>query len=822
MGDCNCKHGRHGGAATVCVECDIPQLARNNYFTGKLLVERDFTDEQHYFMGKERRHNQRLHGWGAVCGLKVSPHPNPACADRFVLIDPGTAIDCCGREILVRDQECFDFKSKLLENWQDQNGPNTSPASKLDIQICVSYKECATEEVPALFDDCASDSSSRPNRILERYGFDVLIKPKNAAPEAGGIGLKWCCTFNFADAVRAVRHDDTKRLYVLTSNATAAALYALDADNGSIEMPPMTFNSSAGLDLAVSPAGDFVYVAIQPAAAGATPQIVVCKMADLSQANNVNVGPVTDSQVRLTVVPAPDGRVISIGQASGVLVWDSTINSSPAAAGTAVAGVANPVDIAVNAAGTFAYVAAAGTNNISAISLGAGLPVTTFAVGMNPSRLSAASTTGGDMLAVLDTAGTPTLFFVGLAVGPGSPKALGNTSGFANPPVDISLSPGGRWALVLEQDAAEKVYVQPVDEHALETGMGPVFGTAFSAGAGPASEFLSDDGMQLYVPYAGTAALPGAIAIIKIERSNCADVFKQAIEPCPDCDDGNCIVLATITDYVYGQPVTAAQVDNLKDRHILASTSLLTDVVRCLLDCGTETGGAGAQGPPGQDGKPDQDGKSGQDGKDGQGIDKVSVNFVPCDTPGNATLTGVSPDRTLVLTIPGDCNKDLTTIKGVTWKGNGNTIPINALLNPGLGIAFSGKVQAGDLTVDSLAVLVPVANSAFTTWEEVLIRITPGDFAVVGDVSSAFTPGTAAQVNGVIIKLDAKAFRQFEDLQPPAQKVRVIAKGDFIRDTTSNQRAIDGDHLPPWLPNHSTGDGIEGGFFESWIAIKQG
>ena len=107
MADCNCKHGT-SGAGGVCVECDIPQLARNNYFTGKLLVERDFTDEQRYLLGKLRRHNQRLHGWGAVCGLKVKPHPT--CPDRFVIIEPGTAIDCCGREILVSREEYFEFR----------------------------------------------------------------------------------------------------------------------------------------------------------------------------------------------------------------------------------------------------------------------------------------------------------------------------------------------------------------------------------------------------------------------------------------------------------------------------------------------------------------------------------------------------------------------------------------------------------------------------------------------------------------------------------------------------------------------------------------
>src|ERR1700747_3496355 len=103
MGDCNCKHGTNGhGSKAACIECDIDQMARNNYFTGKLLVERDFTDEQRYTMGKLRRHTHRLHGWGPVCGLKVTQHPTPSCQSQYVVIEPGYAVDCCGREILVK------------------------------------------------------------------------------------------------------------------------------------------------------------------------------------------------------------------------------------------------------------------------------------------------------------------------------------------------------------------------------------------------------------------------------------------------------------------------------------------------------------------------------------------------------------------------------------------------------------------------------------------------------------------------------------------------------------------------------------------------
>jgi hypothetical protein len=52
------------------------------------------------------------------------------------------------------------------------------------------------------------------------------------------------------------------------------------------------------------------------------------------------------------------------------------------------------------------------------------------------------------------------------------------------------------------------------------------------------------------------------------------------------------------------------------------------------------------------------------------------------------------------------------------------------------------------------------------------------------------------------------------------QEYRVLLKGDFIRDA-KNKQGIDADHLPPWLPNRPTGDGTEGGTFESWFVTVQ-
>src|SRR6476659_6500226 len=149
---------------STCTDCDIGPFTRNHYFTGKLLVARDFTDEQRFYVDKMRHHDQTLHGWGVVCGLAVTPHENPACRDRFVCIEPGVAIDCCGHEIVVRERECIDVTQ--LKSFQPLQDGGSQATHRL--QICISYRECPTEDIPVLYDDCGCDDTKcAPNRILE-------------------------------------------------------------------------------------------------------------------------------------------------------------------------------------------------------------------------------------------------------------------------------------------------------------------------------------------------------------------------------------------------------------------------------------------------------------------------------------------------------------------------------------------------------------------------------------------------------------------------------------------------------------------------------
>lgn len=172
-------HHHHPDSQTLCHTCDCEPFARNAYWTGKLMLARDFLDEQHYLVEKLRHHNQQLHGSGVVCGLKVVQHESEKCRDRFVCIEPGVAVDCCGHDIVVCEKECFEFATHpAVKALKDAN--DTDPHT---IQICIRYRECPTEEIPVLYDECGCDDARcAPNRILESYEFGIILDPPEPEP----------------------------------------------------------------------------------------------------------------------------------------------------------------------------------------------------------------------------------------------------------------------------------------------------------------------------------------------------------------------------------------------------------------------------------------------------------------------------------------------------------------------------------------------------------------------------------------------------------------------------------------------------------------
>jgi hypothetical protein len=168
-----------------CLPCAIPPFCRSNYYRGKLLTERDFRDEQRYFLDKARLHNLALHGCGVVCGLAVKPHPY--CPQLRVIVEPGLALDCCGREIRVlQPAEVLLPRPPEKKKEEDDCPPDQSPRDPAaqgccddgpvpaDLYLCIRYTECDTEFTPAPFEECSCGSDSQqPNRVCE--GFELQL-----------------------------------------------------------------------------------------------------------------------------------------------------------------------------------------------------------------------------------------------------------------------------------------------------------------------------------------------------------------------------------------------------------------------------------------------------------------------------------------------------------------------------------------------------------------------------------------------------------------------------------------------------------------------
>jgi len=178
------------------IPCDIPEFCRNNYFTGKLLTERDLTAEQRYASDKLRLHHLALHGWGVICGLRVRSHPH--CPHLRVIVEPGLAVDSCGRFIRVlkeievelpkrtsrpgtetdpcppddheTDEGAYEQPDPHYQPGYGGGGYSHTPEPGVNLYICLAYAEAELELMPAPFDECAcGESGQKPNRICETH-----------------------------------------------------------------------------------------------------------------------------------------------------------------------------------------------------------------------------------------------------------------------------------------------------------------------------------------------------------------------------------------------------------------------------------------------------------------------------------------------------------------------------------------------------------------------------------------------------------------------------------------------------------------------------
>jgi DNA-binding beta-propeller fold protein YncE len=265
MTDQECQNGN-------CAPCGLREFERNRYFDGKFLTERDFTAEQAYLTGKHRLHNTFLHGFGTVCGLKVSQHPNPACRHQFVVLSPGLAIDCCGNEIVVPEEITVDIRQLIRTALEARNRFNNGNPARTNVYLRLAYQECDAEPVAALLDDCegCDESQIEFNRTREKYRlFADLDDPVGEAGDPLETRLDWQHTLETA-VPRGIAVDrDRNRLYVVDWDTNEGRLRVYDTEHHNvvvslrIEIAVEGGTSSAEpTAVAYSPLLNWVYVAL--------------------------------------------------------------------------------------------------------------------------------------------------------------------------------------------------------------------------------------------------------------------------------------------------------------------------------------------------------------------------------------------------------------------------------------------------------------------------------------------------------------------------------------------------------------------------------
>jgi DNA-binding beta-propeller fold protein YncE len=664
------KHHEHDSNGT-CPDCQIAPFIRNNYFTGKLMTARDFFTEQEYFSSKLAHHHQRLHGWGIVCGLDVVQHGVPECRERYVIVKPGTAIDCCGREILVTEDETLELKRfeavKALADQPDDKDHR--------LQICIRYRECPTEEVPVLYDDCGCDETQcAPNRILESYEFDILVDQPLQAAEVHSPVLKRYSTANPPHATRVALH---------AVQAAGAHLYVLAADNANnktvFQLETQSYGvvgthalPSKGLELAISQDGSRMYVVIENPSgqAGDPRQLVVVDTAALSNPSVrvVDIPGSANSPVYLAALSTGGALIALVGTTGDLHLWPTSLND-PGPNPTPETKNLGPnlSSLVLSSNGQYACTADATNNRLVRYDISSKVvgEIKVTSGGANPSALALVASSGPDLLAVVSPADKKLYL-----VEPETPSLLG----FADlpyTPLDVGVSPGGAWAYVLEDDGTQS-FVQVVSLRQMQQKLPILLSAPFAVGPNSREVIVSSSGKRLYVPFEDDLTLlgRGGVAVLEVNEQRCLDLLYG---PCPECDSVDCVILATIenyhpgfsvvdmgdspTDPVADRTAKMARIDNRLGRKMLPSVQALAEAVECMLE--RESGGPGTQGPPGPPGLP---------GNPGPGIDDVFIEWIPCGQDPAQPRIRVNPDgtRTLVLQIPDGC-QDLV-VKNVRGK----------------------------------------------------------------------------------------------------------------------------------------------------------
>lgn len=177
-------------AKDCCFTADIPAAStldpkkRVRYFTGQVLGEDEFRQDQLYLMTRDELHQRALHGYGRVSGLYVDQRPGDDGGVEIV-VGPGLAVNPRGETICVSQAQCAELNLWLESNRTLLLGsPPLGTPGAVTLYLVLCARECETDLVPVLGDPCrVSDEATAPSRIAEDFSLCFRLEPPDHAEE---------------------------------------------------------------------------------------------------------------------------------------------------------------------------------------------------------------------------------------------------------------------------------------------------------------------------------------------------------------------------------------------------------------------------------------------------------------------------------------------------------------------------------------------------------------------------------------------------------------------------------------------------------------